>query len=87
LLKDSTITAFVLFLFFVIQILVLTIWAYGYNWAFYVPTSELNDLAVLSRAVLVNSALLDRYLIPLRVLICFALAYPLSIVLRKFVTK
>jgi hypothetical protein len=85
LLGDSTIIAFILFLFFVIQIVILTIWAYGYSWAFYVSDSELNNLAILSRAVIINPNLPVRYLIPLRMLISFPLAYPLAIVVRKFV--
>jgi hypothetical protein len=80
--SDSGITAVSLFLFSVVYIIVLTIFAYGYNWAFYVPPSDRANLDILRAAVIITS-LPERYLMLLRLLICYPLAYPLVLVVRK----
>lgn len=80
--SDSGMTAVSLFLLSVIYIIVLTIFAYGYNWAFYVPLSDRSNLGILRVAVIITT-LPTRYLMLLRLLISCLLAYPIVLVARK----
>jgi hypothetical protein len=81
--SDSRIAAFCLFLLSIMYIIVLTIFAYGYNWAFYVAPSDMTNVTVLREAVIIIPRLHERHLILLRLLISFPLAYPLVLVTRK----
>jgi hypothetical protein len=83
LLTDRSMVAFSLVLFFVVQTVVLTVWGYGYKWAFYVSDSDLTNLNILREALIITPPLHDRYLIPLRLLISYPIAYPLAAVARK----
>lgn len=76
-------TAFCLFLLSVIYIIVLTIFAYGYNWAFRVAPSDMANIDILRHAVIIVPSLSGRYLILLRLLISYPLAYPLVLVVRR----
>jgi len=81
--SDGRMTAFCLFLLSIIYIFVLTIFSYGYNWAFHVAPSDMTNISVLKEAVIIAPSLHDRYLILLRLLISFPLAYPLVVLARK----
>lgn len=81
--SDGRMTAFCLFLLSIIYIFVLTIFAYGYNWAFYVAPSDMANISVLREAIIISPRLHDRYLILLRLLTSFPLAYPLVLLARK----
>jgi len=81
--SDGRMTAFCLFLLSIIYIFVLTIFAYGYNWAFYVAPSDMTNISVLREAVIITPRLHDRYLILLRLLTSFPLAYPLVLLAQK----
>lgn len=81
--SEKGMTASSLLLLFVIYIIVLTTFTYGYNWAFYVSPSDLANVDILRRAVIIIPWLPERYLILLRLLISYPLAYPLAILARK----
>jgi len=81
--SDKGITAFCLFLFSVINVVILTIFAYGYNWAFYVASSDMVNVDILRKAVIIIPRLHQRYLIFIRLLMSYPLAYPLVLVARK----
>jgi hypothetical protein len=82
-LSDGTLTAFCLFLVSLIYTIFLTIFAYQYSWAFYVAPSDMTNISVLKEAVIVTPILHDRYVIFLRLLMGFPLAYPLVLLARK----
>jgi len=81
--SDNRMIALCLFLVSIIHIFVLTIFAYGYNWAFYVALSDMANTNILRKAVIITPRLHDRYLILLRLLISFPLAYPLVLLTRN----
>lgn len=81
--SDKVMTAFCLFLFSIINIVILTIFAYGYNWAFYVASSDMANVDILRKAVIIIPRLHQRYLIFIRLLMSYPLAYPLVLVARK----
>jgi len=70
-------------LFFVLHVFALTIWGHGYEWAFYVDDSAITNIDILRQALIIIPQLHDRYLIPLRLLVFYPLAYPLSLAVRK----
>ena len=81
--SDKVMTAFCLFLFFVIYLVVLMIFGFRYEWAFYVAPSDMANLAILSKALIIIPRLHLRYLILPRLMISYPLAYILSLVGQK----
>lgn len=82
--SNNGMTVFCLFLIFVIYTIVMTVFAYGYNWAFYVASSDMANMDILRKAVIIIPSLPVRYLILPRILISYPLVYPLVLVARKF---
>jgi len=81
--SEKGMTAIILFLVSVTYIFVLTIFAYGYNWAFYVAPSDMTNVDILRQAVIIIPSLPGRYLFFIRLLMSYPLAYPLVLVTRK----
>lgn len=81
--SDNVMTAFCLVSFFVIYIVVLTVFGFRYEWAFYVSSSDMANLSILSKALIIIPRLHVRYLILPRLLISYPLAYTLSVVGQK----
>ncbi len=81
--SDKGMIAFCLLFVFAIYTVVLTIFAYGYNWAFFVSPPDLTNVDVLRAAVIIIPRLPVRYLILLRLLISYPLAYPLVLVAQR----
>lgn len=79
----SGIIVLCLFFIFVTYIIGLTVFAYGYNWAFYVSPSDMSNLEILRSAIIIIPRLPVRYLILPRLLIGYPLVYPLVVIARK----
>ena len=81
--SDNVVTAFSLFLVFAIYVVFLTVLGFSYEWAFYVAPSDMANLDILSKALIIIPRLHERYLILPRLLISYPLAYTLSVVVQK----
>lgn len=83
LLSEDKVITFCLFLFLAIYIVVLTVLGYRYEWAFYVAPSDMANLDILRRAIIIIPRLHDRYLILPRLLISYLLAHTLFVVAKQ----
>ncbi len=81
--SENAVTAFTLFLVFAIYVVFLTVLGFSYEWAFYVAPSDMTNLDILSKALIIRPTLHERYLILPRLLISYPIAYTLSVVLQK----
>ncbi len=81
--SENTVIALCLFLFFILFIITLTLWGFSYEWAFYVSDSAMSDLNIVRQALIIMPTIHDRYLIPVRLLVSYPLAYPLFLATKK----
>jgi hypothetical protein len=87
LLSENVMVNFGLFSFFVLLLITLTMWGYGYEWAFYVADPATSDFNTLKEALIITPVLHTRYLIPLRLFLWYPLVYPLLLLYRGLCTQ
>ncbi|MFX0132591.1 MAG: hypothetical protein ACFFDN_02975 [Candidatus Hodarchaeota archaeon] len=74
---------FFIFMFFIMNIIIITLLQINYDWNYYIPLSDINNLDVLRTAIKIKNKLHDRYLIVPRLLMNYPITYCIYFILKK----
>ena len=70
-------------LIFFINMIVIMLLNIGYEWEFYISSSNINNIDILRKAILIKKHIHDRYLILPKILISYPFSYTLSVVIKE----